>query len=254
MEKSIGDPSGEAGVNQERETPNRGRTQNSHQNVLSESYYALLGLHPSASVREIRQAYRDLSKLYHPDTTTLPTSIATTKFQQLNEAYATLSNPERRNGYDRKIGYSTVAVVQPLPSLQRQASRTPSNSSSAYLDATDRPLSPGEIFALFILGLTFLGCLLLAIAIGLTRGETALQPVVTTPPVAPQIVISGSGPKAMTLDPHPAGQTVPPPPTFAAPVQPVAPANPVAPVQPMAPANSRPAPTASSAPVSQPTS
>jgi hypothetical protein len=48
-------------------------------------------------------------------------------------------------------------------------------NSSAYLDPTDRPLSAGEIFALFILGLTFLGCLLLAIAIGLTRGESAVQ-------------------------------------------------------------------------------
>ena len=60
------------------------------------SYYVLLGLPPSASALEIRRAYRELSKRYHPDTTELPTAIATAKFQQLNEAYATLSNPERR--------------------------------------------------------------------------------------------------------------------------------------------------------------
>ena len=41
------------------------------------SYYALLGLHPSASVIEIRRAYRELSKHYHPDTTKLSTEIAT---------------------------------------------------------------------------------------------------------------------------------------------------------------------------------
>ncbi|MBF2025903.1 MAG: J domain-containing protein [Oscillatoriales cyanobacterium C42_A2020_001] len=142
---------------------------------MAESYYGLLGLHPSASAREIRQAYRDLSKLYHPDTTTLPTAIATLKFQQLNEAYATLSSPDRRNTYDRKIGYSSVAVVQPLPSLHRSSSPKRTYTSSAYLDPTDRPLSPGEIFALFILGLTFVGCLCLAIAIGLTRGDTIPQ-------------------------------------------------------------------------------
>ena len=140
------------------------------------SHYALLGLHPSASPIEIRRAYRELSKRYHPDTTDLPTETATRKFQQLNEAYATLSNPERRVLYDQKIGYSRLNVIQAPPGLNtpvNQPQRT--YKSSAYLDPTDRPLSAGEIFALFILGLTFLGCLVLAIAIGLTRGESAFQ-------------------------------------------------------------------------------
>jgi hypothetical protein len=140
------------------------------------SYYALLGLHPSASPLEIRRAYRELSKYYHPDTTDLPTATATTKFQQLNEAYATLSNPERRVLYDQKIGYSRLNVIQAPPNLNTPVTQSrPKYSSSAYLDPTDRPLSAGEIFALFILGLTFVGCLLLAIAIGLTRGESAFQ-------------------------------------------------------------------------------
>jgi hypothetical protein len=149
------------------------------------SYYALLGLHPSASAIEIRRAYRELSKRYHPDTTELPTAIATAKFQQLNEAYATLSNPERRLTYDLKIGYSRLSVIQPPPDLNHPVSRSQvSCKTSAYLDPTDRPLSAGEIFALFILVLTFLGCLLLAIAIGLTRGDAAFQPIVLQPPEA----------------------------------------------------------------------
>ena len=142
----------------------------------STSYYALLGLHPSASPLEIRRAYRELSKRYHPDTTDLPATTATSKFQQLNEAYATLSSPERRVLYDQKIGYSRLNVIQSPPGLDdpvRQPKRV--YKSSAYLDPTDRPLSAGEIFALFILGLTFVGCLLLAIAIGLTRGGSAFQ-------------------------------------------------------------------------------
>ncbi|MDX2239734.1 MAG: J domain-containing protein [Leptolyngbyaceae cyanobacterium bins.302] len=202
-------------MTQERATSNDGTAKTPYQKVLSESYYGLLGLHPSASVREIRQAYRDLSKLYHPDTTVLPTAIATSKFQQLNEAYATLSSPERRTAYDRKIGYSSVAVVQPLPTLNRPVSRNQSYSSSAYLDPTDRPLSPGEIFALFILGITFLGCLVLAIAIGLTRGDTVL-PSVAQPPSVPQVIISGTPAKTATSNPlktdlpNPAGRVVDP--------------------------------------------
>ena len=144
------------------------------------THYALLGLHPSASAIEIRRAYRQLSKCYHPDTTDLPQAIATAKFQQLNEAYATLSNPERRTRYDNQIGYSRLYVVQAPAEFNRPIARNQvRQSSSAYLDPTDRPLSSGEIFVLFILVLTFIGCILLAIAVGLTRGEipsTALQP------------------------------------------------------------------------------
>ncbi len=170
----------------DRSTSNNGGRA-SYQKALADSYYARLGLHPSASVREIRQAYRELSKLYHPDTTTLPAAIALTKFQQLNEAYATLSSPEKRTTYDRSIGYSSIPVVQPLPDLHR-ASTSTYRSSSAYIDATDRPLSPGEMFALFILGLTFLCCLVLAIAIGLTRGDSIIPPVAAQERPTPQMI------------------------------------------------------------------
>jgi curved DNA-binding protein CbpA len=134
---------------------------------LASTYYGLLGLHPSASSIEIRRAYRELSKRYHPDTTDLPTAIATTKFQQLNEAYATLSNPELRVAYDRKLAYSRLKVIQTLSNLNHPASNSPTNSDSAYLDPTERPLSPGEIFILLILGITLLGCLGIAIFMSL---------------------------------------------------------------------------------------
>jgi curved DNA-binding protein CbpA len=143
--------------------------------IANLTHYDLLNLHPSASQQQIRQTYRELSKLYHPDTTSLPAAIATAKFQQLNEAYATLSNPERRLTYDLKIGYSRYKVVQPPADLYRSIDRsTEPPRSTAYRDPTDRPLSAGELFALFILGLTFLGCLGLAIGMGIARGEIAL--------------------------------------------------------------------------------
>ncbi|MEM7579604.1 MAG: J domain-containing protein [Mastigocoleus sp.] len=131
------------------------------------TYYKQLGIYPWASVIDIRRAYRELSKIYHPDTTDLPKDIATIKFQEINEAYATLSNPERRFSYDLKIGYSRHGVIQPPRDLDKPVSGANSYdwSKSAYLDATDRSLSAGEIFALFILGVTFIGCLLIAIAL-----------------------------------------------------------------------------------------
>ncbi len=156
------------------------------------TYYSLLGVHRAASVIEIRRAYRELSKRYHPDTTDLPTELATVKFQQLNEAYAILSNPQQRLSYDLSIGYSRFGVIQPPSDLNRPVSDNPHLSRSAYLDASDRPLSPGEIFALFILGLTFLGCLLLVIAVGLTRGEAAFQTKIEQPDIIVQQQIINS--------------------------------------------------------------
>ncbi|MFP4009487.1 MAG: J domain-containing protein [Spirulinaceae cyanobacterium] len=141
---------------------------------LAKTYYGWLGLHPSASPIEIRRAYREKSKRYHPDTTELPTEIATAKFQQLNEAYATLSNPERRLLYDTRIGYSRFNVIQAPPDLDRPQN-SPATPNAAYLDPTDRPLSSGELFALFILGLTFIGCVLLAIGLSLVRGDAAWE-------------------------------------------------------------------------------
>ena len=145
--------------------------------ALADSYYSLLGVHPSASVIEIRQAYRKLSKHYHPDTTELPQETAKLKFQQLNEAYGTLSHPERRSAYDQKIGYSRYSVIQPALNLDQPTTRDQDYSHAAYLDPTDRPLSSGELFALLIMGLSLLLCLLLAIVIGLTRTDLVLEPI-----------------------------------------------------------------------------
>lgn len=174
---------------QDRVNPTEGGS-SSYQRGVATTHYALLKIHPSASVKEIRQAYRELSKLYHPDTTMLPTEIATAKFQQLNEAYATLTSEERRTAYNLKIRYSSIPVVRPLPSLHQSSAQNHAAPSSAYIDATDRPLSSGELFALFILGLTFVGCLCLAIAIGLTHGDTLIQPITAQPMPPTQPVIT----------------------------------------------------------------
>ena len=145
------------------------------------THYERLGIQVSASSGDIRRAYRELSRQYHPDTTHLPPLLATQRFLILNEAYATLSNPERRLHYDRSIGYSSISMVRSIPSLYSpshsefsQSSSNPKNSIpkphtrfdpqfSAYLDAEDRPLSAGEQFALFLMGATFVGCLGLVI-------------------------------------------------------------------------------------------
>jgi curved DNA-binding protein CbpA len=137
----------------------------------TKSYYVILGLTPWATERQIRQAYRELSKLYHPDTTNLPTAEAVSKFREINEAYASLSNPERRGAYDRSIQFSRLSV------FQEQKATDPLKPGSYYADddiPSERPLSSGEIFALFLLLLTFIVCLVVVISIGLVRGDRLL--------------------------------------------------------------------------------
>ncbi len=146
----------------------------SAQTRLLNSHYAILGLHPSASALEIRRAYRDLSKRFHPDTTLLHPELATSKFQRLNEAYGILSHPERRTIYDLSLGYSRWNVIQPVTESS-SSGKTPRDwSKSAYLDPTDRPLSPGEIFSLALLGITFVGCAGLAVLIAWLRDGVLL--------------------------------------------------------------------------------
>lgn len=183
------------------------------------NYYMILEVVPTASVQEIRLAYRKLSRLYHPDTTTLPASTAVDKFQQLNEAYATLNDPKLRLAYNQKLGLYRKIPSPPIPAppVPREPVTRAAQSRSAYLDPSDRPLSAGEVFALFILGLTFVGCLVLAIAIGITRGEKVLQPL-------PQVVQTESAAtKAELPESLPTDPPVSLPPTLPAPVIPTQP-------------------------------
>jgi len=160
---------------------NKGLLAMDESNVTCNKRFDNSGIRPT---EENRRAYRDLSRLYHPDTTQLSPDIAVAKFQLLNEAYATLNNSGRRALYDRTIAVPRTYPISSLSPLHRPAATSHDYSrSAAYLNPVDRPLSAGEIFALFILGLTFLGCLVLAVAIGLTRGDMSLTSSgLVTPP------------------------------------------------------------------------
>jgi len=63
-----------------------------------EDYYQILGLKPDADAPAIRQAYRRLARLHHPDLSTA--SDAHAVMARINEAYETLSDRQRRTAYD----------------------------------------------------------------------------------------------------------------------------------------------------------
>lgn len=62
-------------------------------------YYEVLGVARGASGDEIRSAYRSKAKQLHPDVNKDPE--AEERFKEINEAYAVLSDPERKAAYDR---------------------------------------------------------------------------------------------------------------------------------------------------------
>jgi molecular chaperone DnaJ len=61
-------------------------------------YYDTLGLSRDASQEEIKRAFRKLAYKYHPDRSKIPDAEA--KFKEASEAYAVLSDPEKRRQYD----------------------------------------------------------------------------------------------------------------------------------------------------------
>lgn len=66
---------------------------------MSEDYYKILGVQKNASSEEIKKAYRKLAMKYHPDHTKGDKN-AEEKFKKISEAYAVLSDKEKRQEYD----------------------------------------------------------------------------------------------------------------------------------------------------------
>lgn len=69
--------------------------------MIFKNYYKILGLETShVSIEEIKQAYRQAAKKYHPDLNVGDT-LAEEKIKDINEAYKTLSIPSSKRKYDR---------------------------------------------------------------------------------------------------------------------------------------------------------
>ncbi len=66
---------------------------------MSKDYYNVLGVTKNSSEKEIKKAYRNLSKKYHPDLNP-DNAQAEEKFKSVAEAYDVLSNPDKKKNYD----------------------------------------------------------------------------------------------------------------------------------------------------------
>ena len=67
--------------------------------MSGKDYYKILGVSKTASAEEIKKAYRKLALKYHPDRNK-GDKAAEARFKELSEAYAVLSDPEKKKQYD----------------------------------------------------------------------------------------------------------------------------------------------------------
>src|SRR5258707_11181002 len=63
-------------------------------------YYAVLGVPRTASQAEVKKAFRKLARQHHPDAKP-GDAAAERRFKEINEANAVLSDPKKREKYDR---------------------------------------------------------------------------------------------------------------------------------------------------------
>ncbi len=130
---------------------------------MARNYYAILGVSPTATSDEIRSAYRQRAKLYHPD----HFGRDSAPFLGVQEAYDVLGDPSNRSSYDRSLreagikirsgGQSEPVVIrsrtasaEPLKPARRPAHRglvSPLTSFQTYFPSFDELFETlGDIF------------------------------------------------------------------------------------------------------------
>lgn len=110
-------------------------------------YYALLQVTPDATQEELRSAYKRLAFLYHPDHSDQPD--ANERMKLLNEAYAVLSNQEKRYLYDleRERHEEPTQPVRTQPERAAQeVEREPAPAPAQAQEAQPRPARPSKFW------------------------------------------------------------------------------------------------------------
>jgi len=77
----------------------------------SGDFYRVLGVSRRATLEDIKKAYREIARVYHPDSNFFseivsdrPSPDVVERFKQITDAYNTLSNEDRRKIYDLSLG------------------------------------------------------------------------------------------------------------------------------------------------------
>ncbi|KAK4775083.1 hypothetical protein SAY86_010018 [Trapa natans] len=93
------------------------------------SLYDVLGVSISATCNEIKAAYRSLARVCHPDVVAVnKRKNSASEFMRINQAYLTLSDPEKRATYDRELCRCTAKELGAVASSMAAASAAAASS------------------------------------------------------------------------------------------------------------------------------
>ena len=87
---------------------------------MPKDYYIVLGITPSADAKKIKKAYRTVAKKYHPDVS--HSSESAERFQEIREAYETLSDEGARRKYDKELAKegSSLRITKVPETIERR--------------------------------------------------------------------------------------------------------------------------------------
>lgn len=93
------------------------------------TYYHILGVSREATLEEITAAKNALAKVYHPDAN-MSSGVDTTEYmQEILEAYRTLSNPEKRAQYNKKLSGGSNRIFRTF-TMKEAESESPEDETS----------------------------------------------------------------------------------------------------------------------------
>lgn len=109
--------------------------------ILNKNYYEILGIPKNSSQKDIKKAYYEKAKKYHPDANKSDPKSAS-KFQEVSEAYEVLSDPSKRQTYDMSGSTNTNSNSGGFHGFQQHGQRTTWNNASSFGSFTD----PEDLF------------------------------------------------------------------------------------------------------------